>query len=167
MRTFLITLLCSVALVAAGGARRAPGFALPDLKGQFHDLADYRGRVLVLEFLKTDCAHCATFADEVLAKIQPKYGDRVAVLAVAHTATDSPQNIRQYIAGHRLTYPVALDMGQMMYSYVLSPQGANLPHVYVIDPAGDIRADYEYTLLTRDVFEGNALFADIDRLLKK
>jgi hypothetical protein len=34
-------------------------------------------------------------------------------------------------------------------------------------PGGSIRADYEYTALTRDVFEGNALFTDIDRLLKK
>ncbi|MGO9232058.1 MAG: peroxiredoxin family protein [Bryobacteraceae bacterium] len=165
MRTILITLLCSLALAAGDGARRAPGFDLPDLKGQFHDLADYRGKVLVLEFLKTDCAHCATFAD-VLAQIQPKYGDKVAVLAVAHTGTDSPQNIIQYVNGYKLTYPVALDMGQMMYSYVRTPSG-NLPHVYVIDANGDIRADYEYSALTRDVFEGKALFTDIDRLLKK
>jgi len=165
MRTILITLLCSLALAAAEGPRRAPGFALPDLKLQFHDLADYRGKVLVLEFLKTDCPHCAAFA-EVLAQIQPKYGDKVAVLAVANIKTDSAQNIAQYIAGHKLTYPVALDEGQMMFSYVRTPKG-DLPHVYVIDARGYIRADYEYGLLTRDVFEGKALFTDIDRLLKK
>jgi peroxiredoxin len=166
MRTIPITLLCSLALAAADGPRRAPGFALPDLKGQFHELADYRGKVLVLEFLKTDCPHCAAFA-EVLAQVQPKYGDKVAVLAVANINTDSPQNILQYIGGHNLTYPVALDQGQMMFSYLRTPQGNNLPHVYVIDAGGYIRADYEYTALTRNVFEGTALFADIDRVLKK
>jgi peroxiredoxin len=166
MRTILITLVCSLTLAAGDGARRAPGFALPDLKLQFHDLADYRGKVLVLEFLKTDCAHCATFAG-VLAQIQPKYGDKVAVLAVANIKTDSPQNIAQYIGGHKLTYPVALDEGQMMFSYILNPNGASMPHVYVIDAGGYIRADYEYSALTRDVFEGKALFDDIDRLLKK
>src|ERR1017187_132104 len=166
MRTILITLLCSLTLAAADGPRRAPGFALPDLKGQFHEVADYRGKVLVLEFLKTDCPHCAAFA-EVLAQLQPKYGDKVPVLAVANINTDSPQNIAQYIAGHSLTYPVALDQGQMMFSYLRTPQGLNLPHVYVIDAGGYIRADYEYNALTRDVFEGKALFTDIDRLLKK
>ncbi|MGB7762085.1 MAG: TlpA disulfide reductase family protein [Bryobacteraceae bacterium] len=166
MRTILITLLCSLTLAAADGPRRAPGFALPDLKGDFHDLADYRGKVLVLEFLKTDCPHCAAFS-EVLSQIQPRYGDAVAVLAVAHLGTDTPQNIAQFIAGHNLTYPVALDMGQMMYSYVRSPQGANLPRVYIIDAHGYIRADYEYNAVTREVFEGKALFGDIDRLLKK
>jgi peroxiredoxin len=166
MRTILIAFVCTVALAAGDGARRAPGFALPDLKGQFHDLADYRGKVLILEFLKTDCPHCAAFA-EVLAQLQPKYGDKVAVLAVAHINTDAPQNILQYITGHKLTYPVALDQGQMMFSYLRNPQGAPMPHVYVIDATGYIRGDYEYTALTRDVFEGNALFGDIDRLLKK
>lgn len=166
MRTILITLLCSFALAAGDGARRAPGFALPDLKGQFHDLADYRGKVLVLEFLKTDCPHCATFA-EVLTQVQPKYGDKVAVLGVAHLGTDTPQNVAQFVAGHKLSYSVVMDMGQMMYSYVLNPQGANLPRVYIIDQAGYIRGDYEYNALTREIFEGKALFTDIDRLLKK
>jgi len=166
MRTIPITLLCSLALAAAEGPRRAPGFALPDLKLQFHDLADYRGKVLVLEFLKTDCPHCAAFA-EVLAQIQPKYGDKVAVLAVANINTDSPQNIYQYTTGHSLTYPVALDQGQMMFSYLRNPQGAAMPHVYIIDAGGSIRADYEYSALTHEVFEGKALFTDIDRVLKK
>lgn len=166
MRTILVSLLCSLTLAAAGGERRAPGFDLRDLKGQFYDLADYRGKVVVLEFLKTDCPHCAGFAD-VLAQVQPKYGDKVAVLAVANINTDSPQNVYQYITGHKLTYPVLLDQGQMMYSYLRSPQGATMPHVYVIDANGYIRADYEYTALTRDVFEGKALFYDIDRVLKK
>ena len=166
MRTILITLLCSLTLAAGGVGRRAPGFALPDLKLQFHDLADYRGKVLVLEFLKTDCPHCATLAG-VLSQIPQKYGDKVAILAVANIKTDTPQNIQQFIMGHKLTYPIALDEGQMMFSYALSPEHIELPHVYVIDAAGIIRADYEYSALTRDVFEGNALFSDIDRLLKK
>jgi hypothetical protein len=58
-------------------------------------------------------------------------------------------------------------MGQMMYSYVRSPQGANLPRLYIIDPAGFIRADSEYSLLSHDLFETKGLFAEIDRLLKK
>jgi len=165
MRTILVTLLCSLALTAADG-RRAPGFDLPDLKGQFHDLADYRGKVLVLEFLKTDCPHCATFAD-VLAQIEPKYGDKVAVLAVAHLGTDSVPNIAQFAAGHKLTYPLVMDMGQMMFSYVMNARGTDLPHVYLIDANGYIRGDYVYNALTREFFEGKGLFAEIDRLLKK
>ena len=116
--------------------------------------------------MKTTCPHCATFAD-TLAQVQQKYGDKIAILAVANVNTDTQQQISQYIAGHKVTYPIVLDQGQMMYSYVLTPDHAELPQVYVIDANGYIRADYVYGLTTRDVFEGKALFADIDRALAK
>jgi len=166
MRKLLTVLICSVALAGAQSPRRAPGFALPDTKLHFHDLADYRGRVLVLEFMQTTCPHCAKFAD-ILAQVHGKYGDKVAVLAVTNVNTDRPQQIDQYTSGHKITYPVVMDQGQMMFSYVLSPQGADVPHVYVIDANGFIRADYVYGLTTHDIFEGNGLFAEIDKALKK
>lgn len=166
MRNLLAILLCSAALGSAQGPRRAPGFALPDPKMQFHDLADYRGKVLVLEFMQTTCPHCARFAD-ILAEVDPKYGDKVAVLAVINLSTDNPGQIAQYIIGHKITYPVVMDQGQMMFSYILSPQGADVPRVYVIDPNGYIRADYVYDVTTRDIFEGKGLFTEIDKVLEK
>jgi peroxiredoxin len=164
MRNLIAVLLCCGALASAQGPRRAPGFALPDPKMKFHDLADYRGKVLVLEFMQTTCPHCARFAD-VLAQVGPKYGDKVAVLAVANRSTDNPGQIAQYISGHGIGYPVLMDQGQMMFSYVLSPGHADVPHVYVIDPRGYIRADYVYGLTTTDIFEGKGLFAEIDKAL--
>jgi len=164
MRTILAILLCSAALVAADAPRRAPGFALVDLNRKFHDLADFRGKVLVLEFMKTTCPHCVAFAD-VLAQVPQRYGDKVAILAVANVNTDTPQQLAQYVAARRLTYPLVLDQGQMMYSYILSPDKAELPHVYVIDPNGYIRADYVYDFTSRDIFEGTGLFKEIDKVL--
>ena len=53
-------------LFAADFSRRAPGFSLPDVNTEQHDLADYRGKVVILEFMQTTCPHCAAFT-EVLA----------------------------------------------------------------------------------------------------
>ena len=39
------------------------------------------------------------------------------------------------------------------------------PYVYLIDPDGYIRGDWSYGLTTRDIFEGKALFTEIDRLV--
>ena len=171
MRTILTFVLCAAALTAADAPRRAPGFALPaigvDGHVKFHDLADYRGKVLVLEFMATTCPHCAAFAD-ALAKIPQKYGDKVAVLAVANVNGDTPAKVAQYSASRKVTYPIVMDQGQMMFSYVQSAQGADLPHVYVIDASGYIRADYAYDdVITRDIFDGDGLFRDIDRVLKQ
>src|SRR5437868_13351845 len=118
-----LTILCAIAaaagaLIAADSAnRRAPGFALPDSKMEVHDLYDYRGKIVLLEFMQTTCPHCAAFTS-VIKKIQQKYGDKVAVLAVANPP-DNANTVTQFIAGHQITYPVLFDVGQVAYSYVL------------------------------------------------
>src|SRR5437868_6259556 len=135
MRTQL-TILCAIAaaagaLIAADSAnRRAPGFALPDSKMEVHDLADYRGKIVLLEFMQTTCPHCAAFAT-ILNEVQQKYGDRVAILAVANSGHDNQNSVAQYVAGHQVRYPVLFDAGQMAYSYFRSDRFDN-PHLYLI-----------------------------------
>jgi thiol-disulfide isomerase/thioredoxin len=172
MKRILPMLLCGVlaAMCPLGPAahaqqslRRAPSWALADYNGQWHDLLDYRGKVLILDLMKTTCPHCATFAD-VLAQLPQKYGDKVAVVAIVSPTADNPEMVKQYIAGHKVTYPILFDVGQMQASYVMR-SSVDLPHVYVIDQNGYIRADYGYGLTTRDIFEGKALFNEIDRLV--
>jgi peroxiredoxin len=165
MRTILPVLLCTAALFAAGenSGRRAPGFALPDSKMQVYDLADYRGKIVLLEFMQTTCAHCAAFAD-VLERVQRKYGDKVVILAVANSTGDNLNSVAQFIAGHGITYPILFDAGQMAYSYVRSMR-FDTPHVFLIDASGTIKNDWLYGLTTRDIFEGNGLMSEIDSLL--
>lgn len=167
-RPFAI-LFCAAALMtgsvsqAADAPRRAPGFALPDFKGGIHDLADYRGKVVILEFMQSTCPHCATF-NEKLSALAAKYGDRVAILAVGNPPVDSPATLSKYAAGHRISYPVLLDCGQMTYSYVRSTR-VDLPMVFLIDAGGTIRSQHAWGPLERDIFEGNGLSAEVDRLL--
>ena len=165
MRSIFAALLCTAALLAAAenSGRRAPGFALPDSKMQVFDLADYRGKIVLLELLQTSCAHCAAFAN-VLERVQQKYGDKVAILAVVNSQSDNQNTVAQYISGHRITYPVLFDAGQMAFSYLRSMR-FDTPHVFLIDAGGTIRNDWEYGLVTRDIFEGNGLMAEIDSLL--
>jgi len=163
MRTLAVILLSAAALLAADTFRRAPGFALPDYKGQIHDLADYRGKVVVLEFMQSVCPHCARFVDK-LNEVQRKYGNRVQILAVGNPPADSPATLGEYAAGHRITYPILFDCGQMAYSYVRTNK-IDLPLVFVIDRGGMIRAQYGYGPLTQNIFEGNGLLEEIDRLL--
>ena len=162
MRKILITLLCAGALFAADVIRRAPGFSIVDSKGAEHDLADYRGKLVLLVFTQTTCPHCAGFAD-LLQQTQEKYGSRIAVLAVVNPP-DDPGTVSAFIAGHRIKYPILFDSGQVAYSYVLTGT-LNFPHLYMIDGAGMIRRDYVYGPLTREVFEGDKLAAEIKNLL--
>ena len=162
MKKLLITLLCAGALFAADVDRRAPGFSLVDAKGAEHDLADYRGKLVLLVFFQTTCPHCAGFAD-LLQQTQEKYGSRIAVLAVVNPP-DDPGNVTAFIAGHRITYPILFDSGQVAYSYVLTGK-INFPQLYMIDGGGIIRRDYMYGPLTREVFEGDQLAVEVSRML--
>lgn len=159
----LSVLLCAAAIVNAQLApKRAPGFCLADTSGQWRDLYDYRGKVVVLEFMQTTCGHCAAFAP-TLAAIAQKYGDKVQVLSVA-LPPDNPNTMMEYVKGHQLKYPLLMDMGQVAASYVRVPN-LRFPHVYLIDGEGIIRGNWEEGPLAKDIFEGNGLYREIDKLI--
>ena len=162
MRKLLTALLCMAACAATAADRRAPGFSLMDSKGVWHDLADYRGRPVLLAMIQTTCPHCAGFADN-LERAQEKYGDKIGVMAVV-VPPDTLDKTKDFVAGHKITFPILFDMGQMCMSYVRSSD-LKFPRLYIIDRNGVIYADDEFSPLTADVFEGNGLTTVIDRLL--
>jgi cytochrome c biogenesis protein CcmG, thiol:disulfide interchange protein DsbE len=162
MKKIVATLLCWGALIAAGPLRRAPGFCLIDSTGQWQDLADYRGKIVLLEFMQTSCPHCADFS-AVLNGLKLKYADKLAILAIANPP-DNPQTMSQFVSAHKLTYPLLLDQGQAAMSYVRS-SGMDLPTVYLIDSGGMIRDSWQNGVLTKDIFEGNGLAREIDKLI--
>jgi thiol-disulfide isomerase/thioredoxin len=157
-------LFLATSIFAADYSRRAPGFSLPDSKTQLHDLADYRGKVVILEFMQTTCPHCNAFAS-VLNQVQQKYGDRVQILSVVNPPDLQPQ-VANYTASHKITYPVLFDCGQVAFSYLRSAS-FDIPHIYLIDGNGGIREEFGYNDSTKDVFEGKGIFNHLDALLKK
>jgi peroxiredoxin len=162
MRTIFATLLCAAALSAAGPGDRAPGFALMDGKGDLHDLYDFHGKPVIVEFMQTTCPHCAAFAG-VLERVQAKYGDKIGIIAVANPP-DTPATVGTFISGHAIKYPIVFDMGQAAYSYTRK-QTFDLPQVYLVDADGIIFNNYGYSALTKNIFEEDGIFGEIDRLL--
>lgn len=156
-------------LAADAGLRRAPGFSLPDSKLRQHDLYDFRGKVVVLDFMMTNCPHCLTFS-KTLERVKAKYGEKVVVLSVVNYASDNSSTVAKYVLANKITAPILYDCGQAMASYLRLESAkqavaVDMPHAYVIDAQGRIRGDHTYSMLTRPVFEGDALFADLDALL--
>ncbi|HUO33032.1 MAG TPA: TlpA disulfide reductase family protein [Bryobacteraceae bacterium] len=168
MRYFL-GLMASAALLFASGelsGRRAPGFSLPDLHLQQHDLADYRGKIVILDVIQTACAHCVALA-AVLRRVQSKYGDKVAVLSIVNPP-DNQSTVKQFAEANKVSTPVLFDCGQVAVSYFkATPQNpkVNVPHLFLIDGHGMIRNDFADEFDTRNIFEGEGLDSEIDRLL--
>jgi peroxiredoxin len=163
MKTAVLIFLASVVLLAQGGARRAPGFALLDLKTQMHDLADYRGKVVIIDFMKTDCPHCKALS-ATLEKAKARYGGRVVVLSIV-MPPDTTQIVERFANDNNLTTPILFDCGQVAYSYIRPKTNSiNMPHLYIVDREGMIVRDYEYTPQSHAIFEGTNLFPELDRI---
>ena len=165
---FCLVLCVASLLVAAGGLsnRRAPGFSLQDNKGRQHDLSDYRGKIVLIEIMRTACPHCRVFS-KILDQVKAKYGDRVVSLSVVNPP-DTPATVARYLAEVKPATPILFDSGQMAISYFkLTPENPaiDLPHLFIIDANGWIVNDYQYGDATKNIFEGKGLLPELDRLL--
>jgi len=168
--------LSSLTLIAAGilsgsgelSNRRAPGFALPDpTYTQFYDLQDYRGKVLLIDFMSTTCPHCLLLTT-TLEKVKQKYGEKVAILSVV-LPPDNQDTVTKYKNVNRVTVPIVCDMGQTAIAYMQARPGMSqidVPHLFLIDKQGTIRNDFAYSEKDKSIFEGPGLMPEIDKLLK-
>lgn len=172
-RTLLFVLLLTTMAASAWGAgelsdRRAPGFSLPDSNFKQHDLQDYRGKVVVLNVMRTACTHCGPFS-KILAKVAEKYGEGLQVLSIVNPP-DNQKTVAQYQAKNKLSSPILFDCGQVTASYLkITPQNPSfqVPHFFVIDGEGTIREDYGYNDVDREIFEGEGIFEILDKYVTR
>lgn len=170
MRMIIGLILLAVSLVAGEHTgRRAPGFALPDPEYKhFYDLQDYRGKPLLIDIMSTTCPHCMVLST-TLEKVKERYGDQVGILSVV-LPPDNQASVSKYIATNKITVPIVCDQGQMTISYLNAKPGQahlDVPHLFLVDRNGIIANDFSYAEKDRSIFDGPALFAEIDKLLKK
>ena len=148
--------------------RRAPGFALPDLQLNYHDLADYRGRVVVVNIMNVGCPHCTAFS-KVLDAAEKKYGPRLKALSIVNPP-DNQNAVRGYLIKNQISTTILFDCGQASASYLkidASNPTFDVPHFFVIDQEGAIREDYAYNPLQRSVFESEGLYKILDKYVSK
>lgn len=126
-------------------AQPAPDFSLKDQDGQVHQLADYRGRWVVLYFYpKDDTPGCTTeacqFRDDVLALRQLK----VQILGVS---LDDSQSHARFAKKYELPFPLLADVdAQVAQQYGalggFGPLRYAKRHTFIIDPQGAIARIY-------------------------
>ena len=169
MRKFLFTLAC-VMLPLAGqslSGRRAPSFDLPDSAIKHYDILDYRGRWLIVDFVSTTATHCAEMSKN-LESVQKQFGARLAVLTIVVTPPENTTTVANYQVANKLTLPILFDQGQVTASYFkLGPTNSRYdsPHLFVINPAGNIVKDWSYSEQTKDILQGAGLARQLQSLM--
>ena len=109
----------------------APEWKLADPWARPTPLADYRGRVVVLDFWATWCGPCAKVMPK-LDKLQKKYGERgLVVLGVSSFETGDPVALMKK---RGINYTLLLKGEEMAPSYGVT----SLPVLYVISADGKV-----------------------------
>lgn len=141
--------------------RRAPGFSLPDSHFVQHDPQDYRGKVLLVDFIQTTCPICKQLT-ETLLQVKSKYGDRIGIFSIV-TLPDDFGKVDRFTAEHNVTWPIMFDSGQVMASYLkVTPANpkVSFPHLFIVDGSGTIRYDSE------GAEDESVIAGQIDKLMK-
>lgn len=111
-----------------------PPLVLPDLEGASHDLAQYRGKVVLVNFWATWCAPCRAEMPS-MERLRRAMSDRpFAILAV--NVGESERTARKFAESLPVSFTVLLDSD----TRTTRTWGARvLPASYVVGPDGTIR----------------------------
>ncbi len=120
----------------------APDFSLPDIDGKVHNMADYKGKIVVLEWTNYDCPFVKKHYKGNMQELQKRYTSKGVIwLTISSSAPGKQGN-----------YPpekwrsMVKETGAAATALLLDPDGKvgrlygakATPHMYVISAEGNI-----------------------------
>jgi len=116
----------------------APAFSLKDLDGKKLDLADYKGKVVLLDFWATWCGPCRIEIPGFV-EMQDRYASE-GFSVIGIDMDDNPSAVPEFSKEFRMNYPVA--MGDVRISQLYGGV-YGLPTAFIIGRDGRIYAKHE------------------------
>ena len=112
----------------------APDFELPDLQGISHQLSDYLGKIVIINFWSAECPHSERTDRSTMACLV-QWGEDVVMLSIAANRNESIQMLEEAAKTRRL--PTVLIDAEHVVADVYEAQ--TTPHVFVVDREGIFR----------------------------
>jgi peroxiredoxin len=112
----------------------APNFTLPDVDGKMVSLADYKGRVVLLNIWATWCPPCVDEMPSMEKLYQELTGEGFEILAVSIDESGA-KTVRPFMKKHRLSFPALIDSKGFITSLY---QTTGVPESFIVDKDGII-----------------------------
>ena len=147
MRTALLVFLTAASalrVTAADTAKPSPPFSILRPGAPPLELAQYRGKIVVLAFIDTHCPHCQRLTG-FLNELAPKYAARgVQVLECAFNE-DAQFSLAQFQQQFHPVFPAGYSNRGAVLAYlgisIMEVRPLYVPHLIFLDRRGIIRAD--------------------------
>lgn len=121
--------------VAAKAAQVAPDFTMPALDGGEIRLADYKGKVVLINIWATWCPPCVREIPRLQRTYEQYNAQGFVLIGMNTTFQDDKAKVETFVRDQGMTYPIALDIdGKGAEDYA----GRLMPTSYLIDQNGKI-----------------------------
>jgi cytochrome c biogenesis protein CcmG/thiol:disulfide interchange protein DsbE len=118
-----------------GGGSGAPGFTLPSVTGGSKSLADYRGKVVMLNFWATWCGPCKREIPDFIEMQEALRDDGLEIVGVSLDQPGEESNVAQFVRQNGINYDVLHGNGEIAQAY---GGVRSIPTTFLLDREGNI-----------------------------
>jgi peroxiredoxin len=133
-------------------------FSLPDTDGKVHNINEWRGKIVVLNFWATWCPPCRA---EVPLFVDTQEKFRKDGLVIVGVAIDKKQDVANFVDSYFINYPVLVseqDNTELMARY--GNRIATLPYSVVMDRKGKVIETHA------GAYKKDQLYSVLNKILK-
>ena len=135
IKIFALGLLLVAPVCAAAQSAQKVELELKDIKGRVLKLADYKGKVLLINFWATWCTPCRAEIPELI-KLQSEYKHKGLQIIGITYPPEALAEVKRFVKNAKMNYPVALGTRETKAIFTNSE---NLPITVVVDRNGNIK----------------------------
>lgn len=111
----------------------APGFKLPDIKGEVRDFSEFAGKHVLVNFWTTTCLPCVREMAALHHQRELLQSEGLEIVAI-HAGPDKDGGIAEFLETNPVTFPILIDSDLEMGDWGIPA----LPTTYMVDPDGKL-----------------------------
>lgn len=117
-----------------GDENRAPDFTLTNISGEDVSLADFKGKIVIVDFWATWCPPCRRGIPDLIS-LQNEYKGKVAVIGISLDRENTKAGVPDFVDKMGINYPVVYFNDKVIIDY----GGVSaIPTTFIIDQKGNI-----------------------------